>query len=99
MSVKDLEVNRLIKRFLWQSTTLAFLIAMSCFSIAVQAEEVQYESKQESVLFKKEKKTFQGTINQQGYQQQTITPVGPYKVDPIKKKNGFFSIRGKIKGI
>lgn len=56
MSVKDLEVNRLIKRFLWQSTTLAFLIAMSCFSIAVQAEEVQYESKQESVLFKKEKR-------------------------------------------
>lgn len=98
MSVKDLEVNYLIKRFLWQSTTLAFLIAMSCFSIAVQAEEVQYESKQESVLFKKEKKTFQGTINQQGYQQQTITPVGPYKVDPIKKEKWIFQHKGQNKG-
>ena len=98
ISVKDLEVKSLIKRSLWQYALVCFLMASTCFSMTVQAEEVQYESKQESVLFKKEKKTFQGTINQQGYQQQTITPVGQYNVAHMKKEKWVFQHKGQNKG-
>lgn len=44
------------------------------------------------------KKIFQGIINQQGYHQQTITPVVPYKVDYMKKEKWIFQHKGQNKG-
>lgn len=88
----------MIKHILWHYAALSFLVASTCFSTTVQAEEVQYESKQESVQFKKEKKTFQGTINQQGYQQQTITLAEQYHIAHMKKEKWVFQHKGNNKG-
>lgn len=87
-----------MKKSLGYCAALSFLLAVTCFSTTVQAEEVQYESKQESIQFKKEKKTFQGTINQQGYQQQVISPAGLQMIAHMKKEKWVFQHKGQNKG-